>query len=320
MFVDARRVLFEGFIDYAGLFPPASLSMPDAVTQYRAVRQSPDSWIAARFIVQATRLVELAATLAPTMTRGEPAWPLAVILDGNIGTAVATTQMVAAEMGSALQFVFAEVPLPAEFAETSSVGDLESVVDAACAVSPSIVPFFEIPRPTNSRTTPDWPATLDRLLPQIAAIATKRHRLLGAKLRTGGMTSAAFPTPGEVADFVIGCATHAIPFKATAGLHRPYRHQWAGMDVERHGFINLLAAVALADMGEPRDVIVSALQVTTETAFTVGMTGITVGDILLDVPTLQRVRATRFPSYGSCSFDEPTDDLRTLGLLPKGTP
>jgi hypothetical protein len=320
MFVDARRILFEGLIDYAGLFPPASLSMPAAVAEYRTVRQSSESWIAARFIVQASRLVELATALAPTMTRGEPAWPVAVILDGDIGTAVATTQMVAAEMGSALQFVFAEVPFPTEFAEQSPVDDLESIIDAACAVSPSIVPFFEIPRPTNSQATVSWPATLDRLLPQIAASATRRHRMLGAKLRTGGATGAAFPSPEEVADFVIGCATHALPFKATAGLHHPYRHRWNELDVERHGFVNVLAAAALADLGESRHVIVGALQATADHPFTVGMTGITVGDILLDVPTLQRVRATRFPSYGSCSFDEPTDDLRVLGLLPKGTP
>jgi len=90
------------------------------------------------------------------------------------------------------------------------------------------------------------------------------------------------------------------------------------LDVDRHGFMNLLTAAALADIGAPRDAIVGALEVTEDDAFTLGMSGITVGDVLLDVPTLQRMRTTRFPSYGSCSFDEPTDDLRTLDLLPKG--
>ncbi|GBE24056.1 hypothetical protein BMS3Bbin02_00321 [bacterium BMS3Bbin02] len=312
MFVDARRILFEGLIDYAGLFPPASLTMDAAVAEYRAIRGSPDSWMAARFIAPASRLVELASVLAPTMTKGEPTWPIAVILDGDVGAAVAATQMVSAEMGSALQFVFAEVPLPAEFAGPSPTGEFSAIVDAACAISPSIVPFFEIPR------TEDWRATLDLLLPMIAGAATTRRRLLGAKLRTGGVTREAFPTSEEVADFILGCSANGVPFKATAGLHHPYRHTWNELDVDRHGFMNLLAAAALADVGAPRDAIVGALDVTDDDAFAVGMSGITVGDILLDVPTLQRIRTTRFPSYGSCSFDEPTDDLRALDLLPKG--
>ena len=31
LFLDARRDLFGGLIDYAGLFPPASLSLDDAI-------------------------------------------------------------------------------------------------------------------------------------------------------------------------------------------------------------------------------------------------------------------------------------------------
>ncbi|NOX21685.1 MAG: hypothetical protein GXP36_01130 [Actinobacteria bacterium] len=312
MFVDARRVLLEGLIDYAGLFPPASLSMADAVAEYRSIRESPDSWIAARFIVPASRLVELASVLAPTMRRGEPTWPIAVILDGDLGSAVASTQVMSAEMGSAVQFVFAEVPLPVDIDGPDSVSELYGFVDAVCAISPTIVPFFEIPR------TPEWRARLGVVLPMIAAASADRHRLLGAKLRTGGTTSEAFPSSAEVADFVIGCAASGVPFKATAGLHHPYHHTWHELGVQRHGFINLLVAVALADVGASRDTIIAALDVTADSGFPVGMTGISVGDVLLDVPSLQRIRTTRFPSYGSCSFDEPTDELRALGLLPKG--
>ena len=35
------RILMEGLIDYAGLFPPASLDMPTAVRNYAAYRKSP---------------------------------------------------------------------------------------------------------------------------------------------------------------------------------------------------------------------------------------------------------------------------------------
>ena len=311
MFLDARRVLFEGLVDYAGLFPPASLAMDDAIAGYRNARSSPEAWIAGRFICPASRLAELAASLIPTMENGEAPWPLAVILDGDVASAAATTQVFAAEMGSAVQIVFTEVPLPSEFALTSGRPDIVPYIDAACSISPTVVPFFEIPR------TESWQTTLDIVVPAIANETTDRHRTLGAKLRTGGATAAAFPSLGEVADFVIACATHGVPFKATAGLHHPYRHKWADLGVERHGFINLLAAAALADHGATRETIVAALSRSQDHQFHIGVAGMTVGDTTFDIPALQRIRTALFPSYGSCSFEEPTEDLRSLGLLPR---
>lgn len=51
--VDARRELLRGLIDYAGLFPPASLALPDAVRNYQAHRSGPHAWMLARFVIPA---------------------------------------------------------------------------------------------------------------------------------------------------------------------------------------------------------------------------------------------------------------------------
>jgi len=81
--VSARRALFERLIDHAALFPPASMSMPDAVEADRAARASGHAWMLDRFIVPASRLGEL----PPEMPR------LSVVLDGGEGDleAVAAT-------------------------------------------------------------------------------------------------------------------------------------------------------------------------------------------------------------------------------------
>ena len=39
------RALVAGLVDYAGLFPPASLGMPEAVAQYASYLGSPDAWM-----------------------------------------------------------------------------------------------------------------------------------------------------------------------------------------------------------------------------------------------------------------------------------
>ena len=50
--------LLTGLIDYAGLFPPAGLTMTSAVSNYATYRAGDDSWALARFILIASRLEE----------------------------------------------------------------------------------------------------------------------------------------------------------------------------------------------------------------------------------------------------------------------
>lgn len=72
----ATRALLEGLFDDAGLFPPASLPMPDALARHRADRAGPDAWLLGRFVCPASRLGELA---------GEPL-VLTVVVDAPVET------------------------------------------------------------------------------------------------------------------------------------------------------------------------------------------------------------------------------------------
>ena len=60
VFVDARRDLLKSLVDYAGLFPPASLSLDTAAAEYRSARAGPHSWILGTFVITASQLEELA--------------------------------------------------------------------------------------------------------------------------------------------------------------------------------------------------------------------------------------------------------------------
>src|SRR5436309_1541360 len=50
--------LMTGLVDYAGLFPPAQLSMADAAANYLQYRASGDAWMLGRFVCPAPRLGE----------------------------------------------------------------------------------------------------------------------------------------------------------------------------------------------------------------------------------------------------------------------
>jgi hypothetical protein len=56
---EALRTLLNGSIDYAGLFPPASLEMAEAARNYEAYRRGPHSWALGRFILPSARLNEV---------------------------------------------------------------------------------------------------------------------------------------------------------------------------------------------------------------------------------------------------------------------
>lgn len=68
-----RRALLEGLIDHAALFPPASMTMRDALAEDRAARQSQYAWMVDRFVCPASRLGEIGGLAAP----------VSVVLDGE---------------------------------------------------------------------------------------------------------------------------------------------------------------------------------------------------------------------------------------------
>ena len=56
---ESLRVLLDHLIDYAGLFPPAALSMQDAVRNYARYREGSDAWALGRFVVTRERVKEV---------------------------------------------------------------------------------------------------------------------------------------------------------------------------------------------------------------------------------------------------------------------
>jgi hypothetical protein len=122
---------------------------------------------------------------------------------------------------------------------------------------------------------------------------------LRAKVRCGG---AATPSVPGLAEFVQACRRLELPFKATAGLHQPLRHD------DEHGFLNLLAAAVFGDEE-------AALEDEDPDAFSVTGDAFTWRDRSAGADDIARVRRELFVSFGSCSAREPIDGLAGLGLL-----
>jgi hypothetical protein len=314
--IESLRTLLTGVLDYAGLFPPASLTMQAAVETYQRARIGEDSFMLARFICPVARLGEFeqhAVALLPGTaatsgyrehTAGEP-WRLSVLVDGPLDRAL---EAIAAfnehhenpDRGLA---VIDAVELKASSPD---------VIDAAMEAMPEwLYPYFEFPVGVVGSAT-DCRGF-------VAALAGERA---AAKIRTGGVVPAAFPTPEEVMAFLNACAAARVPFKATAGLHHPLRGRYpltyeAGCaSGTMFGFVNIFLAAALVWTKGRHDADVLALLTEEDPeAFRWCDGVVSWRGHGLETAQLAAARERFCLSFGSCSFDEPTGDLRRVGWM-----
>ncbi len=312
------RAFLGGLIDYAGLFPPAALPLEPALAEYVRHRGGAHSWMLGRFIVPASRLEALTAALAadPGLAAG-PAWRLGVLAGGGPDLASALSALSAqAEAVAAceqagpggLAVDVIEAPLPAARGAAAQLA--EALADEGLSGRDL---YLEAPAR----------GAVEAALDDCAAAAADwsgpagAFPKLGVKLRCGGVTADAFPEPARIAAVISGCAERRLPLKFTAGLHHPVRHRAATPAVMMHGFLNVVGAALLAHAaGAGADVLAACLAETDPTAFRLDQTGFAWREHALDADAVARSRAARVAGFGSCSFDEPRQDLAALGMLP----
>lgn len=237
------RVLLEHLIDYAGLFPPAALSMQDAVRNYARYRDGDHAWALGKFVVPQARASEVPAE-----------FPLSIL---GVDEVKATTEEEVAAFPPDVYVEIADVQL-------------------------------------------------------LGAIKTHGQR---AKIRTGGITADAFPAVDNVAGFLRACKAAGVAFKATAGLHHPLRcvkpltYEPNAPTGTMHGFLNVFLAAAMLDHAE------EILAERDAHAFTFDDDKVTWRGHSVTTEELATMRREFAISFGSCSFEEPIDDLKELGWL-----
>lgn len=96
-----------GIVDYAGLFPPAELSMAESVREYERARSGPDRWALGRFVVPQARLPEI----------GRTGFELSVIVDRKVdvpgAAALETRASTPEQIWTSDVPVFFEIPVTA---------------------------------------------------------------------------------------------------------------------------------------------------------------------------------------------------------------
>jgi hypothetical protein len=315
------RALLTRLFDYAGLFPPAGLGMPETVRNFEAYRRGPHAWMLGRLVVPWGLRDEFLDALSDDTPRDLPT-------SDEQGSACPVTLLVPMPGSDAAADRLREEH--AEFAEASAgrveIGALETkVADAAALESlgvafdlfgdlfPGAVVHVEATGSCHAE------AVLDALVHQRARAESGRDpaRVLGAgKLRTGSVVPDEIPTVEAVTAFIRACAERDLPWKATAGLHhplpatRPLTYEPDAPRGPMYGYVGVIMAAARV-LDDPDTSAADLRALLTDP----------------DPPPFERVsfeslRAARTLgclSIGTCSFVEPVEGAESLGLLPNRT-
>ncbi|MFI5252152.1 MAG: hypothetical protein ACHQQQ_06940 [Bacteroidota bacterium] len=291
--------LMLGIIDYAGLFPPAKLDMPEAFSNYLQYRKSEYAWALGRFIVPVSRLSQFEQAASDligeeninpiqlsTLTDDEPVKALTRISDFNNGFFSAGRNVIIDTI---------EIKAPSS----------DDILKWNDLLPRHLRAYYEIPLNSSIEES-------------IEAISLSGEC---AKVRTGGVTPEVFPAVGDLLRFIETCSRMNVPFKATAGLHHPVRGEY-NFTYEKNsaqglmfGFLNLFLTALFLHDGMSVSEASYLLTEDSPSAFRFDDQGITWRGFSLDIEQIRSGRENFAISFGSCSFTEPINDLKSFNLL-----
>jgi hypothetical protein len=321
------RTLLHEIVDYAGLFPPADLSLHRALQNYAAYRREEEAWMLSRFVLPVRRLPDLTA-YRNLLKEGEP-YVFSVLGTGG-GTADTFLEAFGRDLevigtfdenhGGRAQVNVMEVPLPKALVG----GSREEVASFLDAVNRKLVAagtakldlFLEVPMRSDAVASRQLSGLCAAVAEHNSRQAVPARTVIGLKVRCGGDEPTDVPAVDDVAALIVACRDAGIPFKATAGLHHPVRHYDDGLDTEMHGFLNVFAAAVLvAEHGLDAPDVQTILREETPDNFRFLKDTFAWRDLTVSLDGVKHARETLALSFGSCSFEEPIDHLRDLELL-----
>lgn len=296
---DAVSHFMTELIDYAGLFPPAALPLPEAILNYHSYIHESDSWMLGPFVIPVSRLSEL----EPLRAKFNDQHPLrlSVILtkSGEIETELDVIKRFLETYQTVGTIEAIEVPLP---------GHVDSVFFEKLEKQTANYPIYCEMAGTNDQLLD----TLD----SIQAINERASKRIGIKMRMGGTTANLFPSAKQASFVIHECKKRGLALKFTAGLHHPIRQYREEVETFMHGFVNVFTASILAYCRSINKVTIQAILLDEDPAnFSFTTDALAWRNLTVSSSEINDARNFFAASYGSCSFDEPREELGELTIF-----
>lgn len=319
------RTLLDGILDYAGVRPPAALSLTQALQSYTEYRDDPKAWMLSRFVLPVRELSDLTEHQR-RLSQGTP-YRFSLLGTGGpeqeafldaFARDLDVIEQFDVAYGGRLRADVMEAPLPDVLvgADPATLDDFFSEVDRRLvqAGTAKLDLFFEVPmRPSAAE---GLPALCAALAEHNSKQAVPARSEMGLLLHCGGREPSDVPSTEHVAALITACYRAGVAFKATAGLQSPIRHYDDGLDTEMHGFLNLFAAAVLAaEHRLPAEHVETILREDIANNFRFEKEGLSWRNLNVSLDGIRHAREHLALSFGSCSYEDPIDNLRDLDLL-----
>lgn len=317
-------------IDYAGLYPPASLSLEHAFAKYIEHSTSPYSWMLSKFVIGSDKLRDFEKLIS---AHPELAFPVDLSIVAPLTTefdefkhaitsVVKEIALLHKKLKGKVRTSTLEIKLPVEAIYTTSPVDTIKAIDYAVKVmSRSVVLphrlFFEVPGfDFDFKMTEKVIRLIAAHNEKIQTMNLPHYIFSGLKIRCGGVEAHQFPPSRYLAKAVLSGRDENVAIKFTAGLHHPIRHYNESVKTKMHGFLNVFGASILSytqDLSEAEFVEILNDEKPSNFKFTDQY--FAWKDFAAPALEIRMLRMLSVLSYGSCSFDEPIEDLQKLKIL-----
>ena len=295
----------DQLIDYAGLFPPSKLEIEASLKNYAENIQSADRWMMSQFIIPVSRLHEIPSDV---MKKFSENFPLRLsLISVDICSEIDTVNQFLNRYGNSVIFTGHE----SRISDLSAFSQHLSDVHRLCKnQNLDFVSFYEVMPNDN------WVGPMKEAVSKIVTFNTEYETNIGFKLRCGGVEAHMFPPAEDIAHAILACREAGVSMKFTAGLHRAVRHYNESVKTKMYGFFNIFIGGMIAhkfNLGN--ETLVAIIVEENSENFKFDENGFSWENYSISNFEIQKYRQESFISYGSCSFDEPREDLQKLGLL-----
>lgn len=280
----AQHFFLLGLVDYAGLFPPAALSLEQTLEHYRKYQRGQAPSLLGRLVCNAGRLSQLVPLLAP-----DDALRISALL----------------EHPSQVELVEAfHQSLPASVRVDTVECLWSQPEDWMRAWNYHL--FFEVKGEQVS---------------EAAAFCARSGGRAGLKLRTGALKPEGIPPVEEVADFLEQAHRFRVAYKFTAGLHHARAGVYAltyesdSPSARLYGFVPLFGLACLHWFGRLTSAELRAGLASDLCDMQVDEHGLEYLGRRVSPGEIEEFRSRGARSFGSCSFAEPLQELHEMGWL-----
>ncbi len=324
------RPFLSDIIDYAGLYPPSELPLEEAFRKYLSHIEQKEAWMLSKFVVGTGLLPEL-ITLIDAESESPSPFKITLVgaasddLDSFKKVIDDTVEAIKNSLESTAKRVHIstlEIKVPLAFLKEESSSDLKTAIEYAVQsmAKSETLPyqiFFEVPGfDFDMKYTKELVHGIHKHNEWLESNEKENYCFSGFKIRCGGVEAFQFPPTDYLAEAITFSRENTVPLKFTAGLHHPVRHYNDSVQTKMHGFLNVFGASLLSYSKKlSEEELLEILNDETASNFNFDESEFSWRGQSVSFEELHMLRDLSVTSFGSCSFDEPVEDLQELKLL-----